>query len=106
MCLAFPGLVVKVDGDKGKVDFGGGTLRDGINFSQVRPKLGDLVLVHAGYAIQILDELEAARTIAYWEDNIGWKCDRCSLLHECPQGAIYLEKKDKRQLEALPLAGE
>lgn len=98
MCLAFPSLVVKVEGDFGKVDFGGGTMRDGINLSQVRPRVGDLVLVHAGYAIQILDELEAARTIEYWEANINWKCDRCSLLHECPQGSIYLEKKERGNL--------
>ena len=68
-------------------------MRDGINVSQIRPRVGDLVLVHAGYAVQILDEVEAARTIEYWETNISWKCDRCSLVHECPQGAIYLEKK-------------
>lgn len=66
-------------------------MRDGINVSQIHSRVGDLVLVHAGYAIQGLDELEAARTIQYWEENISWKCDRCSLVHECPQGAIYLE---------------
>lgn len=78
-------------------------MRDGINISQVRPCAGDIVLVHAGYAIQILDELEAARTIEYWEANISWKCDRCSLLHECPQGSIYLEKKENGNLlTALP----
>jgi len=67
MCLAIPAKVVIVEGDKARVDFGGGVLRE-VNVALVDVKLGDYVLVHAGYAIQVLDEEEAEETIRLWND--------------------------------------
>ncbi len=54
MCLATKGRVVSIEGDRAVVDFGG--LRHEINVSLVNPKKGDIVLVHAGFAIQIMKE--------------------------------------------------
>jgi hydrogenase expression/formation protein HypC len=34
----------------------------------VDAKIGDYVLVHAGYAIQVLDEKEALETINLWKE--------------------------------------
>jgi len=34
----------------------------------VDAKVGDYVLVHAGYAIQVLDEKEAKETLKLWEE--------------------------------------
>jgi len=65
MCLAIPGKVVSVAEDKAKVDFGEGVLRE-VNVSLVEAKEGDYVLVHAGYAIQVVDEKEAMETISLW----------------------------------------
>ena len=94
-CLAFPGLVIDVKENFAKIDFGAGTIRDSINISQIPVKVGDFVLVHAGYAIQILDLEEANRTIMYWEENFTWKCERCSIVNECPAGEIIMERKLK-----------
>jgi hydrogenase expression/formation protein HypC len=66
MCLAVPGLVVDVEGAepaflRGTVDFAG--VRKQIAFSftpDVQP--GQYVLVHAGFALQVVDEEEARRT--------------------------------------------
>jgi len=66
MCLAYPGKVVELDGDFARVDFGEGTIKEGVNVSLVQAKIGDFVLVHAGYAIQIVDEAEARQTLEYW----------------------------------------
>ena len=65
MCLAIPGKVVNVEKDKAKVDFGEGVLRE-VNVTLVNAKVGEYVLVHAGYAIQVLDEKEALETLSLW----------------------------------------
>ncbi|MCD6445351.1 HypC/HybG/HupF family hydrogenase formation chaperone [Candidatus Bathyarchaeota archaeon] len=67
MCLAIPAKVVDVKGDEAKVDFGGGVTRD-VNVTLVDAKVGDYVLVHAGYAIQVLSEEEAEETLRLWSE--------------------------------------
>ncbi|MEM3577042.1 MAG: HypC/HybG/HupF family hydrogenase formation chaperone [Candidatus Bathyarchaeia archaeon] len=67
MCLAIPAKVISVEGEKAKVDFGEGVLRE-INITLVNAKVGDYVLVHAGYAIQVLEEKEALETIRLWNE--------------------------------------
>ncbi len=69
MCLAVPGKVMDVMGDDplmrtGKVSFGG--IVKEVNLACVpEAKVGDYVIVHAGLAISILDEKEAAITLEY-----------------------------------------
>ena len=67
MCLAIPARVMSVKGDKAQVDFGEGVLRE-VNISLVDPEVGDYVLVHAGYAIQKMDEKDALETLALWKE--------------------------------------
>ena len=71
MCLAYPGKVVGVDGDFARIDFGEGTIKEGVNVSLVQAKIGNYVLVHAGYAIQIVDEVEARQTLEYWRQILA-----------------------------------
>lgn len=56
---------MNMDGSKASVDFGQGVLRE-VNVTLVEAKVGDYVLVHAGYAIQIIEEKEAIETISLW----------------------------------------
>jgi hydrogenase expression/formation protein HypC len=65
MCLAIPAKVMDLNGDKANVDFGQGVLRE-VNVSLVEAKVGDYVLVHAGYAIQVIEEQEAKETLSLW----------------------------------------
>ncbi|MCJ7424512.1 HypC/HybG/HupF family hydrogenase formation chaperone [Candidatus Bathyarchaeota archaeon] len=65
MCLAIPGKIVSIEGDMAKVDFGEGVLRE-VNVTLVNITVGDYVLVHAGYAIQVLDEKDALETLSLW----------------------------------------
>ncbi len=66
MCLAIPARIVELKGDNAVVDAMGNrfkaktTLLEGI-------KLGDLVLVHAGFAISTVDEQEAKETWKLFE---------------------------------------
>ncbi len=70
MCLAIPARVVSVEGEKAKVDFGEGILRD-VNVTLVDAKVGEYVLVHAGYAIQKMEESEAKETLALWNEILA-----------------------------------
>jgi len=67
MCLAIPAKIKSIEEDKAKVDFGEGVLRE-VNITLVNAKVGDYVLVHAGYAIQVLDEEEAQETLRLWKE--------------------------------------
>jgi len=61
MCLAIPARVEQIDGRKGTVAVGGN--RAEIVLSLVPGvRVGDWVLVHAGYAIATLDEAQARET--------------------------------------------
>lgn len=63
MCLAVPGQVMQLDGTSARVKFHG--VERVVQMDLVpEVKLGDWVLVHAGYAIQCMDEEEAKETLA------------------------------------------
>jgi len=66
MCLAVPGKIVSISGQNALIDFGG--VQREANVALVEPKVGDYVVVHAGFAIQVVDEEEAKETIKLWEE--------------------------------------
>jgi hydrogenase assembly chaperone HypC/HupF len=66
MCLAVPGKIVSISGDTGDVDFGGVIKQ--ANLSMVEAKIGEWVVVHAGFAIETMDEKEALETIELWNE--------------------------------------
>lgn len=70
MCLAIPARVMSIKDEKAQVDFGEGVLRD-VNVSLVDAKVGEYVLVHAGYAIQKMDEEDAKETLALWDEILN-----------------------------------
>jgi hydrogenase expression/formation protein HypC len=70
MCLAIPARVLEIDGHTAYVDFGHGTIRK-VDISLVNVKKGQYVLVHVGYAIQVLDEEEAKETLKIFEEAFG-----------------------------------
>ena len=74
MCLAVPAEVKSIEGTTAKVDFGG-VMRE-VNVSLVTAQVGDYVIVHAGYAIEVLDREEAEKTLQLFrellaQDDIG-----------------------------------
>jgi len=66
MCLAVPGKILDVSGSDttrmGTVGFGGIRKEASLAFVP-EAKVGDYVLVHAGFAISVVDEDEAAQTL-------------------------------------------
>lgn len=69
MCLAVPGQLLSIAGDdpltrQGRVAFAG--IVKQANLAYVPgAKAGDYVLVHAGFAIAVIDEAEALKTLEY-----------------------------------------
>ena len=62
MCLAIPALVKSINGYQAEIDIDGLTRQVSI---QLTPdvKVGDYVLLHTGYAINVIDEDEARETL-------------------------------------------
>ena len=62
MCLAIPALIKSIDGYQAVVDIDGVTRRVSI---QLTPEVnvGDYVLLHTGYAINVIDKDEARETL-------------------------------------------
>ncbi len=65
MCLAVPAKVLEIQNSEAKVDYGG--IKRTVNVSLVDISLGDYVLVHAGFAIQKIDEDEAKKSLELWK---------------------------------------
>ena len=63
MCLAIPARIVELEADKAVVDAMGNRFAARTTLLE-NVKIGDIVLVHAGFAIAIVDEQEARET---WE---------------------------------------
>ena len=70
MCLAIPAKVLEMEGSVAKVDFGDGTVRE-VNVSLVNAHVNEYVIVHAGFAIEVLDEDEAKRTLELWREILS-----------------------------------
>ena len=77
MCLAIPALIIQLKDSKAQVDFGEGVLRE-VNVTLVDAKVGDYVLVHAGYAIQTVDKEDALETLSLWKEILAAEKDLSS----------------------------
>ncbi len=62
MCLAIPALVKSIDGQQAEVEAGGVGRKVSIYLTP-EVKVGDYILLHTGYAISIIDEVEAEETL-------------------------------------------
>ncbi len=62
MCLAVPVQVVSIEGNEAEVEIGGVKRRISIILTP-EVKVGDYVLLHTGYAINVIDEFEAQETL-------------------------------------------
>lgn len=71
MCLAIPAKVLEINDDIAKADFGG-VYRD-VNVSLVEVKIGEYVIVHAGYAIQVMDEESAQETLNLFQEILEFE---------------------------------
>ena len=63
MCLAIPMKLISIDGEQGTIESNG--VSRAVNLCLTpEAREGDYVLVHTGYALNVIDPEEAARTLA------------------------------------------
>ena len=67
MCLAVPLKIVEIDGLNGVGEVEGLRRRMRLDFIK-EPRVGEYVIVHAGFAIERLDEEQAKADIAEWNE--------------------------------------
>jgi hydrogenase expression/formation protein HypC len=67
MCLAVPVKVVSIEGSEAEVEIGGVKRRVSIILTP-EAKVGDYVLLHTGYAINVINEAEAQETLKILEE--------------------------------------
>jgi len=70
MCLAIPGKVLSISGDEdpvtrmGRIDFSGVIKQASLAYVP-EVQIGDYVIVHVGFALSKVDELEAQKVFEY-----------------------------------------
>jgi len=67
MCLAIPALVKSIDGSVAEVEIGGVSRRASLLLTP-EARVGDYVLLHAGYAINVVNQEEAEETLRILEE--------------------------------------
>ncbi len=67
MCVAIPARVKSIEGLTADVDIGGVSRKISLQLTP-QVKRNDYVLVHAGFAIHVIDEQEARETMRLFEE--------------------------------------
>ncbi len=70
MCLAIPALIKFIDDKEAEAEIGGITRRISLWLTP-EAKVGDYVLLHTGYAINILDQEEAEEPLKLLREIAG-----------------------------------
>lgn len=71
MCLAVPMKVIEIDDNTARVEVGGTQRTIGLDIIDPKPKIGEYVIVHAGFAINTIDEDEAQVILNDFRQMLG-----------------------------------
>lgn len=82
MCLAIPSKIVRIEGDMAIIDVDG-TQREASMLLLEDARVGDYVIVHAGFALHKIDEAAALETLALLREAADFSA---SLNEETPGG--------------------
>ncbi len=66
MCIAAPAKVLEINNNVATCDFGG--VKQEAKLDLVDADIGSYVLIHSGYAIEVLTEQAAKESLNAWED--------------------------------------
>lgn len=70
MCLSVPMKVTEIRGEKGRAEIGGMSREVDLRFLPC-VKIGDYIMVHAGFALQKLDQEEAEETLSLLREMLA-----------------------------------
>ena len=66
MCIAAPAKIVEINDIKATCDFGG--VKQEAKLDLVEADIGSYVLIHSGYAIEVLTEEAAKESLNAWNE--------------------------------------
>lgn len=67
MCLAIPGKILEINENSALIDFDG--VKQNVIIALIQnPEIGKYVIVHAGYAIEMMNEKDALEAIEQWNE--------------------------------------
>jgi hydrogenase expression/formation protein HypC len=70
MCYAIPAKIIKIKDMNAEVDYGG--VLKNVNISLIDdPKIGDYILIHAGFAIEKLDKKSARESLEIIRNDLA-----------------------------------
>ena len=69
MCLAIPAKILSIEGTVAQLEMAGNRLASDISLVP-DASVGDYVMVHAGFAIQKYDEVEALKTLDLFREMV------------------------------------
>ncbi|MDA3798178.1 MAG: HypC/HybG/HupF family hydrogenase formation chaperone [Kiritimatiellae bacterium] len=72
MCWSIPGKIIEINDNIAKIELSGVTKEVGLDLID-DPKVGEYLLIHAGYAIQKVDEKSAKFTTDFLNGKINGK---------------------------------
>ena len=77
MCIAIPSKIVKIENNMATIDVDGAK-REASLLLLDDPKIGDYVIVHAGFAIHKIDEADALESLKLMREAISLSFDKKS----------------------------
>ena len=76
MCIGIPAEVISIDGNIGEISVGGAKRQVGLELVE-GVQVGDYVIIHAGFAIQKINQAEAEETLRLLQEMAeaggGWE---------------------------------
>ncbi|MFP4316058.1 MAG: HypC/HybG/HupF family hydrogenase formation chaperone [Desulfovibrionales bacterium] len=71
MCLAIPMEITSIEDNVAQVEIGGVKNQVRLDIIDEEPKVGDFVIVHAGFALRRLDRQEGLETLKLFEEGLN-----------------------------------
>ncbi|MCF8373319.1 MAG: HypC/HybG/HupF family hydrogenase formation chaperone [Bacteroidales bacterium] len=70
MCLSIPAKIISIEGEMAKVELGNNIINASLQLVE-NAKPGDYVLLHTGFAIELIDEKEAEERLNLLREVYG-----------------------------------
>ena len=71
MCLAIPMEVKTITDNSAMVEYEGTRREVRLDIIDQRPEIGDYVIIHAGFALHLINEEEAQESLKTWKELLA-----------------------------------
>ncbi len=95
MCLGIPSKVISIEDSRAKIDVYGAQREVSLMLLEEPVNIGDYVIVHAGFAIQKLQEDVAKETLGYFDEYLKSLAVEEGLITQ-PEKKVKAKRKKKQ----------